>query len=120
MVLDWLLKVVLVGGLVAVIAVDLGAITVNRIGLASTADEIVAEMRTSLASGAVDRFDIPAMRSEAATLAAQAGAKLVYATLSPSGVLKVRLRRTATTLVVGRIDALRGYIRATANARATT
>ncbi len=118
MVLDWLTRVALVLAFFAVIIFDSASVMVNSLGLSSTADDIAAAVSTDTIGTSVGT---PAeVVEEAEALAAEAGARLVKAELDTQGVIHIKLRRTANTLVAGRIGALERWVRATASGRAST
>ncbi|MBA2313308.1 MAG: hypothetical protein H0V97_11005 [Actinobacteria bacterium] len=117
-VLDWLTRVALVLAFFAVIIFDSASVMVNSLGLSSTADDIAAAVSTDTIGTSVGT---PAeVVEEAEALAAEAGARLVKAELDTQGVIHIKLRRTANTLVAGRIGALERWVRATASGRAST
>lgn len=117
-ILDWLGRVVLMLAFFGMIIFDAASVTVNSLGLSSTADDIAAAVSTD-SIGTTVGTPIEVVE-EAEGLAAEAGARLVKAELDPQGVIHIKLRRTAKTLVAGRITALEQWVRATANARAAS
>ena len=117
-VLDWLTRVVLVLAFFAIIIFDGASIAVNALGLSSTADDIAAAVSTDT-TGTTVGTPVEVVE-EAEALAAQAGARLVKAELDLQGVVHIKLRRTAKTLIAGRISALEQWVRATASGRAST
>lgn len=131
-VLNWLAKMILglaIGGL---ILFDAGSIVVNYFGLDSAADEIAAEISLDIATGDFPAFDLQTIgqctrRPSPNTVCQRIQekvkaheAKLVKVTLDLQGNLKVRIRRTANTLVVKRIGPIEDWGTTTAEGKAST
>lgn len=119
-VLDWLLRIVVVGGVMTVLLFDAGAILVNNVQLQATADEVASEVSTSMMEGAIPPADKLALRNAARALALPLGAKVARATVDPEGVFHLRLKRDANSIVAGRIGALQGLTEGTASGEAPT
>jgi hypothetical protein len=119
-VLDWLARLILVGGLAAVVLVDTGAILVNRVGLESTADEVATEVSTLVVEGGVSPADTYALEAAARAVARPVGAKVVRASVDPKGVFHIRLERVATTIALGHVGVLEGLLQTSASGRAGT
>jgi hypothetical protein len=131
-VLNWLAKMILglvIGG---VILFDAGSIVVNYFGLDSAADEVAAEISLDIATGGIPEFELRTIgqckRQPSANTLCQSiqskvkahEAKLIKVTLDLQGNLKVRMRRTADTLVVKRIGPIEDWGTATAEGKAST
>jgi hypothetical protein len=115
----WMARIVLSFAIVAVLLFDAGAIVVNYVGLESTTRDVA----NSLARDIVNTR--PAPNSSELTLSAKAltrsaGARLVSVSIDPQGILHLRTKRSANTLVVSRLEALQRWGEATATARAST
>jgi hypothetical protein len=117
---SWLIRLVAAFAVAAVVLYDAGSIAVNFFGLESKADEIAVSIATAVTNDEFEGTDPRAIADEARTQARDAGARLVRAKIDAEGVLSIRLRRVATTLVVGRIGLLEDWAKATADARAGT
>lgn len=114
---DWIIKVILVLAILGVLVFDLGAIAVNSFGLNSTATDIANAISPEPGEVLTQR----SVEDEATELAADAGARLVKVTFDPANsTVSIRIRRRANTLVIGRIGPLKGWTRATAEARFQT
>lgn len=117
-VVSWLVKLTIFLAVFCTILFDAGSITTNYFGLQSTADEIAAAMSTLKGSG--DTFNHRILEEEAAKLAEGADAKLVSAELAADGVIHIRLKRKATTIIVGNFRPIRSWGKATASGTAST
>ena len=117
-IIDWLGKTVLMLALFGVLLFDGASVTVNHLGLASTAEDIAAAVSTDVTGSST--ADAATIEDEAKLLAREASARLVVAELDTQGVVHIKLRRQAKTLILGRIGATEEWTRATANARAAT
>jgi hypothetical protein len=117
-IIDWLGKTVLLLALFGVMLFDGASVTVNHLGLASTAEDIAAAVSTDVTGSST--ADAVALEDEARALAHEAGARLVRAELDIQGVVHVKLRRRAKTLILGRVGATKEWTLATASARAAT
>ena len=117
-IIDWLGKTVLLMALFGVLLFDGASVTVNYLGLASTAEDIAAAVSTDVTGSST--ADAVALEDEARVLAREAGARLVAAELDTQGVVHVKLRRRAKTLILGRVGPTEKWTRATASARAAT
>jgi hypothetical protein len=103
---------------VAVLLFDAGSIAVNFFTLDSKADEIAVSLGTSITNRDINPFNTREVTQAAEEIADDAGAKLVRAELAEDGTVTVRIRRTADTIVFGRFNQLRDWVRATADAKA--
>ena len=118
MISGWLVRLLVVFALVAVLLVDTGAVVVNFFALDSKADEVAVSLATSITNDELPRNNPQALEDAAKTLAGEADARLLKVEIDEGGVVSVRLRRMADTLVLGRIAALKSWMTATADARA--
>jgi hypothetical protein len=114
----WLFRLVVVFAVVAVILFDAGSAVVNFFSLDSEAEEIAVSLATAVTNHEVPTDNPQVLKDRAKKLAEAAGARLVRAEIDAEGVIFIRLRRTANTLVLGRVSALERWTRATADARA--
>jgi hypothetical protein len=116
---DWLLKLIAALAIVGIIMFDAGSVMVNFFTLDSTAEDIATSITHSLANKEINATQRD-VELKAQELADEAQVKLVKAELDREGVLHVKLRRTASTVVVGRIGPIEDWAKATADADATT
>lgn len=116
---DWLLKLIAGIAIAGVIVFDGGSVLVNFFTLDSTAEDIATSITHSLANREIKptQYDLELKAKE---LAAEAQVKLVRAKLDPAGRLHIKLRRTASTVVVGKIGPIENWAKATADAEVTT
>ena len=119
-VLDWLLKLFVVGTIITVILFDAAAVAVNSIALSGTADEAAAQVSGEIARGSLMSTDAQAVKALAVEIARSSGARVSRAKITFNGILRIRLRRRATTLVLGRIGPLEHLAVATATTRTGT
>lgn len=119
-IMDWFLKLAVVGGMFAVVLFDFGAITVNTVGLESTVDEIAHNISVSVADDTLNALDPVALVEAARPTAKLARARVVKVAVDAEGRVHVRLRRSANTLLVAHIGPLRHWATATADGTATT
>lgn len=115
---SWIVKLAIFLAVFCTILFDAGSITTNYFGLQSTADDIAAAMATLKDSG--DPFNSRILEEEAAKLAEGADAKLISAELAADGVIHIRLKRNATTLIVENLRPIRSWGKATASGTAST
>lgn len=124
---DWLVKLVVGFAVVAVVGYDAGSIAVNYFTLDSGADDVAERVSTTVAAGSPGEFT-PDEIVQMALVEVKAedggveGAKVVRkgTTIDESGIVRVRLRRTADTLVVKRISAIKRWARAVGDGQAGT
>jgi hypothetical protein len=115
----WMARIVVWFAIVAVLLFDAGAIVVNYVGLESTTRDVA----NTLARDIVDARRSPnptELTASARALTRAAGARLVDVSIDPEGILHVRTKRPANTLVVSRIEAFERWGEATATAHAST
>ena len=119
-VLAWLLRIVVVGGLMAAVLFDTGAILVNNIQLQETADEVASKVSTSVMEGGISPADKVALGTAARALARPQGVKVARATVDAQGVFHLRIKRDSNSIIAGHIGALRGLTEGTASGEAAT
>ncbi len=119
-VLDWFLKLAVVGGMLAVVLFDFGSIAVNTVGLESTVDEIAHSVSVSVADDTLNAVDDAALVEAARPTAKLAGARVVKVSVDIEGRVHVRIRRRADTLLVARIGPLEHWGVTTADGSALT
>lgn len=114
----WLVKLAVAFVVVGVIVVDAGSMLVNTFTLDSTANDIALEVSGPFGSGPSFRPDPVRMQVHARALARDAGAELLKAKVRRDGTVYVKLRRSADTVVAGRIGPLGGWVTPTADGEA--
>jgi hypothetical protein len=114
-ILDWLLKVGIWLALISIVLFDAGAIVVNAISLDSTANDLAIQMSTGVGEGRAETDK--EITDYAENLATENGVKLVKASVDEEGVLRIRIRRTAETLVVSKIGFIEDWAVATADGK---
>ncbi len=125
---DWLVKLVIGFAVFGVIAFDTGSILVNYFTLDSGADDVAVAVSTSVgASSAASNYTPQEIRQLALAEVNSEdggveGAKVLKegTDIDEAGVVHIRLRRVADTLVVKRIGAIAKWARATADGQAGT
>ena len=128
-VVDWLIRVIIGLAVVGVVLFDAGSIMVNRFGLDSAANDVAVAVSTTVAGSAghgVNLSDHEVFLEVKEVVQSEengvSGARVVRkgTHIDDQGVIHVKLRRTADTLIVNRIDAISHWARATATGRAGT
>lgn len=131
-VVSWLVKVLIGLAIGGVIIYDAGAIALNFFGLDSAADEIANQVATDVATGGTAAADLNALRTcsrrpssqplcqSIQNKVAEHDAKLLKVTVDLENTLKIRLRRTADTVIVSRIGFLEDWGKATVEGQAST
>ena len=131
-VVSWLVKMLVGLAIAGVILFDAGSIAVNFFTLDSTADEIANALGTEISTGTYSESEVRSLEScrRAPTStplcqmlvnkAKQNDAKILKVTLDLKGNLEIRLKRTASTLVVERIGPIEDWGTATAEGQAST
>ncbi len=131
-VVSWLVKMVIGFAIGGVIIFDAGSLATNFFGLDSAADEVANQIASEVATGGASPSDLNALRActkrpSSSPLCTQLqekvkehDAKIVKVTVDLKGDLKVRLKRTADTLVISRIGFIEDWGTATAEGRAST
>lgn len=112
----WLVKLLVGFAVTAIVLYDAGSIAVNFFTLDSTADDIAVALIPS--GGRLEPSDIAEISKDAAALAAQSNAKLLDLDIEQDGIVRIKIRRRADTLVVKRIGFMRDWTRATAEGQA--
>lgn len=124
----WLVKILLIIVVVGVVVFDAVTMAVNFLGLDSATEDAAVALSRVAASGpdggtvrcrAGSPGGLPLCR-EAQELAARAGARLLLAEVNADGVVRIKMRRAAKTLVVRRISPAKKWSVATAEAEATS
>lgn len=126
-VVAWLVQLLVGLALVGVVLFDAGAIVVNFFTVDGTADEVALSVAADVAAGrdpvpnleCTRRSAVPVCR-EAYAAARGKDVRIVSASFDQQGVFHVEVRRTADTILVGRIGAIEDWATATASARADT
>ena len=125
---DWLVKLVIGFAIFGVIAFDAGSILVNYFTLDSGADDVAIAVSTTVgtASKAVNYTPEEIRRLAIAEVDDESGgvdgARVMKegTDIDDGGVVHIRLRRVADTLIVKRIGAIAKWARATADGQAGT
>jgi len=117
-IMSWLIRILIGIALGGIILFDAGSITINFFGLDNSAEEIANGI--AVQRGAGDLVDQRSLEEEATEAARNAGARLVSVSVDNEGILHLKLRRKATTLLVGRFSATKDWAKATATAEAAT
>lgn len=115
LIVSWLVRLLLVFVVMGILLYDAGSMLVNYFTLGSTANDIAIEVSTDIVVGE-SHFNQKAFEDQARALAKESDARLIHFDIQADGTVKLKLRRKASTLVVGRISALAGWARATAEA----
>lgn len=118
MITGWLVRLVVVFAVVSVILFDAGSVAVNFFTLDSKADEIAVFLATAVTNDELSATNPKAIEDAAKNLANEAGARLLGVEIDAGGVVSLRLRRSADTLLLSRVQALEQWIKTTADARA--
>ena len=113
-----IVKVLLILAVLGVILFDGGSIIFNIFSTDAAADDIAVQVSTVGNLDAVSHQR--ELKAEAEALAEEQNAKLIEFTVGTDGVVRLQLRRKAKTLVVGRIDAISDWARATGEGTAAT
>lgn len=119
-VMDWFLKLAVFGAMLAVVLFDFGAIAVNTVGLESTVDEVAHGLSVSIADDTLNPVDEAALKEAARPTTELAGARVVKVTVDIEGLVHVRIRRRADTLLVARVGPLSHWAVATADGSAAS
>ena len=113
-------KLVVAFVIVGVIVYDGASIVSNFFTLDNKANEIAVDLSTAITSRELSATETFKLQERAMQAAKESGARLLRVEVGKDGVVTVRLRRAADTLVVGRIGPIEGWTRATADARSST
>jgi hypothetical protein len=119
-VVEWLLKIVIFIAVAGVVLFDTGSIVVNRLSAQATAEDVatVAANEVAFAETDINPIDLEeAVEAEAE----KRDVKVLKFDYDPEeGILSVRIRKKALTIVAGRFDVFKDWIRATGEATAST
>lgn len=118
-VVSWLVQIVLVIALVGIVLFDAGSIAWNYFSVDSTADEIALDVAGSITESRVGVQPVLVQR-EARRLARERGVRLVGPVTVTGDSVEVRIRREADTIVVGRVDPIADWAKASATGSAPT
>jgi hypothetical protein len=117
-VIDWLIKLIVFLAIAGVVLFDGGSILVNRLTATASAEDVAAATASDIAfSGS--RPNQQALEELASEQAADFGVKLLEVTLDTEGILSVRVRKRATTILANKIGFLKKYLRATGSAQSS-
>lgn len=126
-IVSWLVRIVLLLAVIGVVGFDLGSIVVNNVTLSSSAETVAVTVSLAVDEAPVGTFpdtriydlavDIVESESEGVD-----GAHVVRkgTELDDEGIVHIRLRRRAETLVTDLIGPLKKYTVATGNGQAGT
>jgi hypothetical protein len=117
-IVDWLARTVLFLALFGITLFDGVSTAVNYLGLQGVADETAAAVSADLTGNT--RPTEREIAEEAEALAQEHGARLLRAEMDSEGMVRIKMRRTAKTLFLGRIPATERWTRATAVGRFDT
>jgi hypothetical protein len=124
---DWLVKLAIGLAVVGVIGYDAGSILVNSFTLDTGATDLAVAVSTEITQGARRNYrpeEIYALATEVLESGDTGveGAKIVKdgTTMEADGTVVITLRRTADTLIVKRIGAIKDWARATASGQSGT
>lgn len=131
-IVNWLVKLILGLAIGGVIIFDTGSIVVNYFGLDNAADEIANQIATDITAGKFSGAEIQTLNScdrrpttnQICTSIQEKvkahDARLLKVTVDLKGTLKIRLKRTADTLVVERIGPIEDWGTAIGEGEAAT
>jgi hypothetical protein len=124
---DWLVKVVIGMVVFGVILFDVGAILVNFFTLDSAADDVAIAVSTDVGAADVTQFTDQEIYQMVKGVVGSPDNGVKDARvlrrgtgIDGDGVITIRLRRIADTVIVGRIGAIEDWAQATTNGRAGT
>ena len=131
-ILNWLVKLVIGMAIGGVIIFDTGSIVINYFGVDGAADEIANQIATDVTTGKYSDADLQTLNScdrrpttnQICTAIQQKAkehdAKLLNVTVDLQKNIKIRLKKTADTLVVERIGPIEGWGTAIGEGEAST
>jgi hypothetical protein len=114
-IIGWIGKIIIGLAITGVVIFEAGSILVNLFTLDSTADEIAIDLSIQIGTGTPNQ---QAIERSAEELATEAGARLIEVEVDAEKVVRVKLRRRADTLIVGRLSFTKDWARATAEGQA--
>jgi hypothetical protein len=117
-VLTWLVKVLFFLSALGLIVYEIGAVTVNFLGLDASADDIAVRLSSATQQEPKNEAQL---KERAKVLAKDIGARLVRLKLKPRDhTLTIVLTRRAPTLVIDKIPPLEGWAKATVSGKSGT
>ena len=126
-VISWLVRILAGLAIAGVVLFDAGSIVLNVFAVNDTAQDVAVDVATELIAGGdaipnlqCERRSSHLLCRQAYRIARENGVKIVSARFDQQSVFHVEVRKTATTLIVGRIDAISDWAEATASADADT
>jgi hypothetical protein len=123
---DWLVKLLIGFTVVAIVGYDAGSIAVNYFTLSSGSDDVAIALSTEIATNRAHNWTDDEIFDLAKTYVASPdgpdGAKVLRdgTEIDDQGVVHIALRRTASTLIVSRIGAIKDWAVATVKSTAGT
>lgn len=118
--LGWLGKTLLVFAIFGIIAFEFGSVVVNYFSLDSKADEIALTLSSEVQDGHIPPNNQIALEAAAKPLVKQAEARMVSVSIDPEGILHIEIKRSADTLLLGRIGATKDWTKAISAGQAGT
>ncbi len=131
-IVNWLVKLIIGLAIGGVIIFDTGSIVVNYFGVDNAADEIANQIAIDITTGKYSQSEFQTLNScdrrpttnQICTAIQEKvkehDAKLLKVTVDLQKNLKIRLRKTADTLVVGRIGPIEDWATAIGEGEAST
>lgn len=117
---SWLVRVVILVGILGAAVYDTSVLAVNYFRLDGIARDAAVELADRINDRTLRYTDVRGLRRAALEIVRPEGARIVSIEADEEGAVVIELRREAPTVVVRRVGALRDYGRATATARADT
>jgi hypothetical protein len=126
-IINWLVKIVLLLAVLGVIAFDVGSILIGAVTVDSAADEVAVAVSVAVGNGPPRNFTDQEIFLMARGVIADPANDITAARvlhkgtgIDEEGVVHIRLRRTADTLVTKRISQLRHFTVVTGDGQAGT
>jgi hypothetical protein len=125
-VIDWLLKLVVMLAVLGVVGYDAGSIAVNYFTLDSAANDTANAVSLAISQRPVPPnqgqliLEVEQLVTSGETGATTARVVEKGTFIDSSGVIHIELRRTADTIVVSQIPAIRDWAKSTADGRAAS
>lgn len=131
-IVNWLVKLIVGLAIGGVVIFDTGSIVVNYFGLDNAADEVANQVATDITAGRYTDSEVQTLNScdrrpttnqictSIQEKVKEHDARLLNVTVDEKGNLKIRLRRTADTLVVERIGPIEDWATAIGEGEAST
>jgi hypothetical protein len=124
-VISWLVKILVALAIAGVVLLDAGSIVVNYFSVQDTANQVAVAVAAEVGAGASVVPNLRCTRRSADgpckaafEIARDEGVRITSATFDQQGVFHVEIKKTADTLVVGRIGAIESWATVTATAEA--